>query len=111
MSKPRKNLNIPRKLAFSKQNGLCYYCNQPMWTKDSARFALKYHKKISQILGFQCTGEHLTPHSVGGTTNQKNIVAACRFCNQQRHKRKVILDPKGFKSFIQVRLSRGKWNA
>lgn len=110
MPKSRKSLKQPRSTAFARQNGRCYYCNQPMWTKDLLSFASKYNATPSQVTHFQCTGEHLNAHQDGGSSAQKNIVAACRYCNQQRHRRKVALSPKQHKELIWRRMGQGRWH-
>lgn len=110
MSAPRKSLIKPRSKAFIHQNGFCYYCDQPMWLKESITFSSKYNITLPQAKRFQCTGEHLIAHQDGGTSAQKNIVAACWFCNQQRHRRKIYLSPERFKKFTQKRMQKGRWH-
>jgi hypothetical protein len=107
----RKSLVKPRSIAFSRQAGLCYYCDQPMWSEDPWEFASKYKITIGQAKRFQCTGEHLRAHQDGGKPDLKNIVAACWFCNQKRHKRKVAPDPDQFKQFIHQRMNQGRWHS
>ena len=111
MAKSRKSLKKPRSIAFTRQNGCCYYCRQPMWTEDPLSFASKYNTTPSQVQRFQCTGEHLVAHQDGGTSAQQNIVAACRYCNQQRHKRRVALSPDQLKKLVQRRMSLGRWHS
>jgi len=110
MSTSRKSLIKPRTKAFIHQQGNCYYCNQPMWQNDPDKFSSKYNITLKQSKRYQCTGEHLIAHQDGGTSARKNIVAACSFCNQQRHRRKIILSPKDFKTFIQKRMRKGHWH-
>ena len=76
-----------RNQAFKLQSGLCYYCHQPMWQENPESFAQKQGVTLAQARQLQCTAEHLVPKEDGGGPNQKNIVAACRFCNSRRHKR------------------------
>ena len=83
MSKSRKSLVKPRSKAFSRQNGYCYYCGQPMWNGNPENYASKYNLTLTQTKNFQCTGEHLKAHKDGGNISSDNIVAACKFCNQQ----------------------------
>jgi len=89
-----KNLRIA---AFARQAGRCWYCgcNMILGSTQSIR---------------QCTAEHLVARSEGGRSNASNIVAACRFCNQTRHKRKRALAADCFKLLVQQRLSKGKWH-
>lgn len=68
-----KMRRILRRRAFDAQNGLCYWCRQPMnlgATDDDP---------------MQATGDHLVPLHNGGKTVPGNIVAACRKCNNERH--------------------------
>lgn len=109
MSKSRKSLKVPLTSSFSRQTGNCYYCSQPMWTNDPLEFSLKHNVTLPQARLFQCTGEHLIAHKDGGSTAQDNIVAACKLCNQRRHKRKVDLSPEQFKKLVRQRMSKGRW--
>jgi 5-methylcytosine-specific restriction endonuclease McrA len=98
-----------RSNATRAQRGLCYYCKYPMRTPDDRADA------VSQVSGrgsrwFDCTAEHLTPRSEGGQNTVTNIVAACRFCNSQRHRRKVILSPRQFRAHVRRRLASGRWH-
>ena len=111
MSKSRKSLVKPSSKAFTHQKGFCYYCGQPMWTENPQNFASKYKLTLPQTKKFQCTGEHLKAHQDGGTSSQRNIVAACKFCNQQRHRRKVAPSPDQYKKLIQQRMSRNCWHS
>ena len=110
MSKPRKSLKFPRSLAFSRQHGNCYYCRQPMWTNDPQQFSSKHCISLSQAKRFQCTGEHLISHADGGSSAQHNIVAACWFCNIQRHRRENIPNPNQYKKLVQKRMNKGGWH-
>ena len=111
MAKSRKSLTNPRSIAFSRQNGCCFYCSQPMWSDNLLEFASQYKVTPKQAKHFQCTGEHLVPHQDGGSSKQQNIVAACKFCNQQRHKRKTAPPPDKYKELIHRRMSKGKWHS
>ncbi|NOR42344.1 MAG: restriction endonuclease [Gammaproteobacteria bacterium] len=110
MSKSRKPLKYPRSLAFSRQNGNCYYCGLPMWTNDPQYFSSKYKISEKQAKHFKCTGEHLVAHQHGGSSQQDNIVAACEFCNLQRHRRKSNPSPTQYKDFVQQRMDKGRWH-
>ena len=109
-TKIRKSLVKPRSQAFSKQKGLCYYCEQSVCTNDLLEFASKYHIPVSKAKILECTGEHLVPFKDGGGNSVKNIVAACWFCNQGRHQRKAEPTPDEYKDMVQRRLSRGRWH-
>ena len=106
----RKSLKNPRKHAFKAQQGVCYYCSQPMWTNSADELTARYPISSKQARWLQCTGEHLTPHSEGGSCAQANIVAACLYCNIGRHNRTVALAPEKYKIRVQKKLARGKWH-
>ncbi|NQY26515.1 MAG: HNH endonuclease [Piscirickettsiaceae bacterium] len=110
MAKSRTSLIKPRTIAFNHQGGCCFYCDQPMWQSKFLNYSKKYNLTSKQAKKMQATGEHLIPHQDGGSSKQSNIVAACKFCNQQRHKRNVALSPKLFKAFINRRMKQGRWH-
>ena len=107
MSNP---ISKPRLHAFRNQAGLCYYCKSPMWLDDVGSFAMKHKISILAAARFQCTAEHLTARCDGGSNGENNIVAACLFCNQNRHRRKIPPAPHKYREQIQRRLKRGKWH-
>ena len=75
------------------QDGRCFYCDLPMWDKTvsrATRTANKLTRHLPQIL---CTAEHLRPRSEGGDDTPSNIVAACLYCNQARHRAKRPRSP------------------
>lgn len=109
MSK-RKSLKLPRKIAFEKQNGCCYYCGHKMWTSDIKSFAKDLRLTIPQARQHLCTGEHLMEHARGGKAESSNIVAACYFCNQRRHRRQKRLTPEEYKCLVKKRLDLGSWH-
>ena len=111
MSNKRKSLKEQKLKAYNDQKGLCYYCKNPMWLVNPSEYASKFKISIQLAKIFQCTGEHLIPHSNGGTSKQNNIVAACKFCNSQRHRRKKVLSPKPYYNFVQTRICKGRWNS
>lgn len=112
MLNPQESLKRPRSLAFSHQNGRCYYRNMHMWTKDSLEFTLKYKVTRQQVKYLQCTGEHLTAQKDGGTSAQHNIVAACYFFNLRRHRPKRKVDPtrEQYKKLVQQGMAQGGWH-
>jgi len=57
-----------RKEKAKKQLGRCYWCGFAFTEENTA------------------TGDHLIPWSEGGSTNNRNVVAACAECNQFRNK-------------------------
>lgn len=104
------NISKQRLSAFKKQSGKCYYCGSMMWLKKRKKFSIEHGITDSEASRFQCTGEHLLAKCDGGKDSYKNIVAACLFCNNVRHKRKKPPKPAKYKSIIQGRLSKGKWH-
>ena len=95
---------------FSHQKGLCFYCMQPMWKKDPEQFSDKFMLTLKQAKFFQCTIEHLKARCDGGDNSESNIVMACMFCNQTRHRAKHPLCPVAFKRKVVGRISAGKWH-
>jgi len=84
-----------RLAAANKQRGLCWYCEVPMRADGP----------------LMCTAEHLLPRSEGGRDERDNIVAACRYCNRHRHRRRAQLEPAAHRERVRGRLSAGRWNA
>ncbi|MER9948775.1 HNH endonuclease [Mesorhizobium sp. M0047] len=93
-----------------KQNWLCFYCDFPMWDGDSAAFSERYHLSIGLLDRFLCTAEHLTPRMDGGEDAQENVVAACKFCNQTRHRMRSVLSPAAYRRYVRRRIAARKWH-
>lgn len=106
---PNALINFRRE-AFQNQNGRCFYCGSLMWTKDVKGFARSHGISEIEAARFQCTAEHLTARCDGGRTSRDNIVAACRFCNIKRHRRKNPLAPDIYRAYIKKRYKKGKWH-
>lgn len=96
--------------AFNLQQGRCIYCELPMWLDNSEAFAKKYKITTKGAALFKCTAEHLLAKQDGGKDHESNIVAACHYCNQKRHKCKSPKDPISYKQYVTNRLEKGKWN-
>lgn len=111
MARHRKSLVKPRSIAFTKQNGRCFYCNQPMWFGNPLEFASRHNITIGQAKLLMCTGEHLKAHKDGGKADHSNIVAACWYCNHNRLRRKNPPEPEQYKHQIQNRMSQGGWHS
>lgn len=92
------------------QNGLCFYCEQPMWLQDINGFCANYELSLDQALSLKCTAEHLIARTDGGPDTDENIVAACHYCNQERHDEGDALAPPDFKNFVLSELSVGRWH-
>jgi 5-methylcytosine-specific restriction endonuclease McrA len=100
-----------RNSAFSHQSGRCYYCERPMWRDNPLEFAAKYRITPRQARTLWCTAEHLVARQDGGSNSGNNIVAACLFCNSQRHKRKIAPPPGLYKQQIRKRIDQGGWDS
>lgn len=106
--KALKNLRRKKMLA---QGGRCFYCDLPMWDEalnPSLPLACR-SAELPKIL--RCTAEHLHPRSGGGANTADNIVAACFFCNNSRHRRKRPLSPEAHRAHVQQRMAAGRWLA
>lgn len=110
MSKKRKSLKSPRKLAYALQSGRCFYCGVPMWQNNPEQFASQHKLSINQARLLKCTGEHLTAHSDGGEGSTENIVAACWYCNTRRHRAAKPRSPDSYKTHVRKRISKGHWH-
>ena len=99
-----------RSRAFTLQSGRCFYCAVAMWEGDPDKFALRHGISVTQAMRFQCTAEHLIPLQNGGGNSPENIVAACRFCNQNRHRRNLPPSPGRYKRLVSKRLSARRWH-
>jgi len=107
----KSRLKHLRENAALAQSHRCYYCNLPVWDQDPLRFATTHELSHRQAMLLQCTAEHLQSRSEGGSDNSKNIVAACKYCNGQRHKRKRAPVPSSYRQFVVDRMRRDKWLA
>ena len=95
---------------FKSQDGRCYYCCQPMWTGNSGEFCKTFNMSLPQAAKFQCTAEHVVARCDGGKDVSSNIVAACKFCNNKRHRAKVPLAEAAYGRKVRQRLLGGKWH-
>jgi hypothetical protein len=46
----------------------------------------------------------------GGKDTKENLVAACEFCNQTRHKMRTVLSPTAYRQHVRRRIAAGKWH-
>jgi 5-methylcytosine-specific restriction endonuclease McrA len=102
--------NLRRKKMFE-QGGRCFYCDLPMWD-EAPDLCLPVSCKsggLPKIL--QCTAEHLHPRSEGGGNTADNIVAACLYCNNLRHRRKRPMSPEAHRAHVRQRMAAGRWLA
>lgn len=106
--KALKNLRRTKMLA---QGGRCYYCGLLMWNEALDHRLLTTCRSSRQPNILRCTAEHLLPRSEGGANTDENIVAACLFCNNSRHRRKKALSPEAHRAHVQQRMAAGRWLA
>ena len=103
-------LSAIRTLAFSRQQGRCYYCGCLMWQSNPDQFAQSHSITLRQARAFQCTAEHLIARCDGGSDHPSNIAAACIFCNSRRHLAARPLGPEDYRSRVQRRMEKGGWH-
>lgn len=101
-----------RRTAHSLQGGHCYYCHEPVWEEDPALFALQNNVPQRLLVHVRCTAEHLQARQDGGRNSRENIVAACAWCNSQRHKGRQRSAPtaKSYALWVQTIVRSGKWH-
>jgi hypothetical protein len=95
--------------AFVRQDGLCHYCEKPIWLGDSVLFRARYSLTESQTRLRRCTAEHLIARKDGGGDGPDNIVAACPLCNWRRHRCANELDPVRYQIRVRARIRSGRW--
>lgn len=105
-----KKITLARSSAFREQAGRCIYCGAPMWSHSPEQFAQAHGISLADARRFQATAEHLKARSEGGDNSRRNIVAACLFCNQARHRRNAAPAPDAYQALVQGRIARGKWH-
>jgi 5-methylcytosine-specific restriction endonuclease McrA len=94
------------------QGGRCYYCGLPMWDDAVKEVASRPDARIRLApKSLRCTAEHLHARSDGGGNTADNVVAACWYCNNQRHRRKCPLSPEEHRRHVEKRMAAGKWLA
>jgi hypothetical protein len=98
-----------RQKAYQSQSGCCIYCFKPMWIEESEGFANKFKLTKRQVRFYQCTAEHLLLRQNGGKNGLNNIAAACKYCNQQRHKSKTPLPPIKYQQYVQRKVAQNRW--
>jgi HNH endonuclease len=105
-----KSIADLRRRAYEAQAGGCFYCGFPMWESDELQFARRWGIPPTAARRFQCTAEHLVPVSAGGRTCHGNIVAACWFCNQTRHRAGKVRSPEQYTAYVRKRLAVHRWH-
>ena len=95
---------------FKEQQGRCYYCALPMWETDEERLRLQKFAGKGGVWHLRSTAEHLQARCDGGQDTASNIVAACAFCNNYRHRALKPLAPPDFVRRVRDRVAKGKWH-
>ncbi len=106
----RRQIIQNRLSPFLRQEGRCIYCRVLMWLDDISSFAASHPISLRAARLLQCTAEHVVSQCDGGGDDAANIVAACRRCNQVRHRRAVAPEPLPYGLEVQRRVGRGKWH-
>ncbi|MFS2176750.1 HNH endonuclease [Rhizobium pisi] len=80
-----------------------------MWETDPKSFSARFGLTDCATLHFRCTAEHLEARCDGGLNTKENVVAACRYCNGNRHKRKRPKDAVSYMELVRSRMKQGRW--
>ena len=104
-------LKTIRRKKMIAQRGRCDYCGLPMWERAASSVPEEYGRAEAGPTHLRCTAEHLHARSEGGGITEKNIVAACWYCNTRRHRRKRPLAPEAYRAYVQRRMAAGRWLA
>lgn len=101
-----------RRQAFRDQQGRCFYCSQPVWEEDVGAYIKAHGIRKNLTRHVRCTAEHLCARQDKGLDVRGNIVAACLWCNAQRHHGRPGLAPTPEKHQTRVRalVAQGKWH-
>lgn len=99
-----------RHSAFQAQSGHCFYCGLPMWERSPEEYALLFGINVAQVHWLKCTAEHLRARCDGGGNLSDNIVAACLYCNQMRHRMRPAPDHEKFRRIVQKQKGNGSWH-
>ena len=97
-----------RRAKMRAQQGRCYYCDLSMWEDDGTEVDCQRRQYPKRL---RCTAEHLLPRSAGGQDTAENIVAACLFCNQTRHRAKRPKSSEVYRAHVRRRMAAGRWLA
>lgn len=101
-----------RRHALSIQQGRCFYCDLPIWERDGKALLhrLGVPRKLARYL--RCTAEHLQARQDGGRDIPENIVAACFWCNHQRHAggHGPAPCPETYRAKVRRHIERHEWH-
>jgi len=104
------NLSKYRHQSFLSQAHRCYYCGFLMWEHNPEQFAAIHKISLAQAQRFKCTAEHLEARKDGGADSRSNIVAACLYCNQTRHRIKPAPSPDKLRVQVAKQLQNNGWH-
>lgn len=104
-------LQKARNFAYQQQAGLCHYCKACMWLGDIKSALLLHGMPRQKAPLLECTAEHLDPKSTGGPDSRPNIVAACRFCNEMRHRVETPPPPDVYQRVVGRLVTEGRWHS
>ena len=88
----KKSLQRARERAFELQNGRCFYCMQ----------------RMDQSPITKCTAEHLKARCDGGRI-AGNIVAACLYCNNERHRAEQPMAHEVWRAYVINEVRQKRW--
>jgi len=80
MGRYQKRKKKLRLALYIEQRGRCFWCGHSMIIKT------KRNAKVVWDHPDMCTLDHLVLRCEGGPLSYRNAVAACRWCNNRRHK-------------------------
>jgi 5-methylcytosine-specific restriction endonuclease McrA len=101
-----------RRQAFIEQHGNCFYCGHPIWEEDRQAFATAHGIPVRLSSYLMCTAEHLVARKDNGKDSSHNIVAACLWCNGERHRGRSnhAPDPVAYRTWVRMQIGQAKWH-
>lgn len=107
-----KKLQRLRRQAFIEQQGCCFYCGCPVWEDDGHTFAKIHGLAVRLCQHLRCTAEHLLARKDNGKDVCRNIVAACLWCNRERHRGRYnhAPEPAVYKVWVRMQVAQAKWH-
>ena len=105
-----KSLSKLRARAYSAQGYRCFYCRCYMWLGSADVFRTRFRLGSGQVVGLQCTAEHLVARQDGGTDSLENVVAACQSCNWRRHARPKAMPVDKYRAHVARQVRQGRWH-
>lgn len=106
-----KSLRVRSRLAaYQSQNGKCHYCGVQMWLSSPDQLDASPNSP-KQVKRLKCTAEHLIPRSEGGSDGAANIAAACRHCNETRHRMQPPPDATSYRAIVTTQVRNGVWHS